>query len=308
MEVRDIFELRREGRTEEAYRAILQIYAIHQGPHTNLCMFWCTNDLFKMRVREKRIDEARKLLYQLTQLYPHIQDRLLMGNRAIVNTALTLDKNIDNFNLVYFMPFFNRMTEADWQPYIAQGHSVPSLGQQVVNHLLKNQPQRDTKYVDTIADLFRTALKKSPYYKENLRHLAQMHTLFGKKKEAVDTYKKLLRRHHDSYLYAELAKLIYNPSEKIALYSMAVTMQRKEEYRAKYHLELAALMQDTLPARAAYELQCYFGIRQRHQQHITAFAKRLMDKLKTAKPVKDEDERLMYLRAKAVVNKLIDNE
>lgn len=53
MEVRDIFELRREGRTEEAYRAILQIYAIHQGPHTNLCMFWCTNDLFKMRVREK---------------------------------------------------------------------------------------------------------------------------------------------------------------------------------------------------------------------------------------------------------------
>lgn len=124
----------------------------------------------------------------------------------------------------------------------------------------------------------------------------------------MDTYKKLLRRHHDSYLYAELAKLIYNPSEKIALYSMAVTMQRKEEYRAKYHLELAALMQDTLPARAAYELQCYFGIRQRHQQHITAFAKRLMDKLKTAKPVKDEDERLMYLRAKAVVNKLIDNE
>ena len=131
MEVRDIFELRREGRTEEAYRAILQIYAIHQGPHTNLCMFWCTNDLFKLRVKEKRIEDARKLLYQLTQLYSHIDDRLFMGNRAIVNAALTLDKNIDNFNLVYFMPYFNRMPESDWQPYVAQGHPVPSLGQQL---------------------------------------------------------------------------------------------------------------------------------------------------------------------------------
>ncbi len=306
MEVRDIFELRREGRTEEAYRAILQIYAIHQGPHTNLCMFWCTNDLFKLRVKEKRIEDARKLLYQLTQLYSHIDDRLFMGNRAIVNAALTLDKNIDNFNLVYFMPYFNRMTESDWQPYVAQGHPVPSLGQQVVNHLLKNLSQRDAKYIDTIAGLFRTALQKSPNYKGNLRHLAQMHALFGKKEDAVATYKKLLHRYQDSYLYAELAKIIHNPSEKIALYCMAISKQRKEEYRAKYHLELAVLMQNTLPARAVYELQRYFDIRKRHQQHISAFANRLMDQLKTTKPVSDEDERLLYYRAQAAVNKLIN--
>lgn len=308
MEVRDIFELRKEGRFEEAYKAIMQIYAFHQGPHTNLCMFWCTNDLFKLRMKEKKTDEARRLLYQLTQLYPHIEDRLLMGNRAIVNASLTLDKHIDNFNLIYFMPYFKRMTDADWQPYVAQGHPVPSLGQQVVNHLLKNLPERDAKYIESIADIFHTALQKSPYYKENLRHLAQMHALVGKTDEAIATYKRLLHRHQDSYLYAELAKMISNTNDKIALYCMAINQQRKEEFRAKYHLELAVLMQDTLPARAAYELQCYFSIRQRHQQRISAFANRLQEKLRHVQPVNDEDERLLYYRAKAVVNKLINTQ
>ena len=54
MEVRDVFEMRKEGRLEEAYSAILKLYALHQGPHTNLCMFWCTNDMFKLRARQKR--------------------------------------------------------------------------------------------------------------------------------------------------------------------------------------------------------------------------------------------------------------
>ena len=70
MEVRDVFAMRKEGRWEEAYRAIMQLYAVHQGPHTNLCMFWCTNDLFKLRAKQKRTEEARRLLFQLVKLYP----------------------------------------------------------------------------------------------------------------------------------------------------------------------------------------------------------------------------------------------
>lgn len=67
MEVRDIFEMRKEGRYEEAYQAIVRLYAVHQGPHTNLCMFWCTHDLLKLRLKEKRMDESRRLLYQLVK-------------------------------------------------------------------------------------------------------------------------------------------------------------------------------------------------------------------------------------------------
>lgn len=82
------------------------------------------------------MDESRRLLYQLVKLYPHVDDRLSMANRAIINAALAMDKQVENFNLLYFMPYFERMKENDWQPYVVQGHQVPSLGQQVVNHLL----------------------------------------------------------------------------------------------------------------------------------------------------------------------------
>ena len=87
MEVRDVFEMRKEGRLEEAYSAILKLYALHQGPHTNLCMFWCTNDMFKLRARQKRVEEARRLLFQLVKLYPQTKDRMGQGNRAIINAA-----------------------------------------------------------------------------------------------------------------------------------------------------------------------------------------------------------------------------
>lgn len=160
MEVRDVFEMRKEGRLEEAYSAILKLYALHQGPHTNLCMFWCTNDMFKLRARQKRVEEARRLLFQLVKLYPQTKDRIGQGNRAIINAALCMDKLADGFNLLYFMPYYNRMTEADWQPYVAGGHKVPSLGQQVVNHLLKDLDKRDAAYINQVADLFRLAFQK----------------------------------------------------------------------------------------------------------------------------------------------------
>ena len=305
MEVRDVFAMRKEGRLEEAYRAIMQLYAVHQGPHTNLCMFWCTNDLFKLRAKQKRTEEARRLLFQLVKLYPQTKDRLGQGNRAIINAALTMDKLTEGFNLLYFMPYYNRMTEADWQPYIVNGHKVPSLGQQVVNHLLKDISKRDANYINEIADLFSTAFKKSPYYKENLRHLAQMHSLVGHTDKAIDTYKRILRRHHDGYLYAELAKLLTDNTEKIALYCQAIVHQYRDEYAAKYHLELAWLMYATMPRRAAYELARYMEIKQRKGQHVAPSALRLQQRLGQVTPVTSEEEQVLYERSAAAVEKIL---
>lgn len=305
MEVRDVFTMRKEGRWEEAYRAIMQLYAVHQGPHTNLCMFWCTNDLFKLRTKQKRTEEARRLLFQLVKLYPQTKDRLGQGNRAIINAALTMDKLTEGFNLLYFMPYYNRMTEADWQPYIVNGHKVPSLGQQVVNHLLKDISKRDANYINEIADLFSTAFKKSPYYKENLRHLAQMHSLVGHTDKAIDTYKRILRRHHDGYLYAELAKLLSGNTEKIALYCQAIVHQYRDEYAAKYHLELAWLMYATMPRRAAYELARYMEIKQRKGQHVAPSALRLQQRLGQITPVTSEEEQVLYERSAAAVEKIL---
>ncbi len=305
MEVRDVFEMRKEGRLEEAYSAILKLYAMHQGPHTNLCMFWCTNDMFKLRARQKRVEEARRLLFQLVKLYPQTKDRMGQGNRAIINAALCMDKLADGFNLLYFMPYYNRMTEADWQPYVAGGHKVPSLGQQVVNHLLKDLDKRDAAYINQVADLFRLAFQKSPYYKENLRHLAQMHNLLGNTGKAVDTYKKLLTRHHDSYLYAELAKLLTDNGQKIALLCQAVVNQRRDKYAAKYHLELAWLMQATLPRRAAYELGRYMEIKRGANQRVAPSAIRLQERLGQVRPVTAKEEQTLYDRSAEAVRSIL---
>ncbi len=305
MEVREVFAMRKEGHYEEAYRAIMQLYAIHRGPHTNLCMFWCTNDLFKLRAKEKRTAEARRLLLQLVRLYPQTPDRIGQGNRAIINAALAMDRLVDDFNLIYFMPWFNRMTDADWQPYMAGGHKVPSLGQQVVNHLLKDLPKRDAAYIDQIADLFRKAFEKAPYYKGNLRHLAQMHSLVGHTDKAVDAYKLLLKRHHDSYLYTELAKLLTDNTQKIALYCQAIVHQWREEYTAKYHLELAWLMHATLPRRAAFELARYMDIKQRYNQRVVPSALRLQTILKEVTPVSSSEEQTLYERSEKAVERIL---
>lgn len=307
MEVRDIFAMRKEGRYEEAYKAIAALYAFHRGPHTTLCMFWCTHDLFKLRLQKKQTEEARQLLFQLVRLYAQIDDRLAMGNRAIVNAALALDKQIDHFNLVYFMPYFNRLTEADWQPYVVQGHTVPSLGQQVVNHLLKDLPSRNAAYIDSVADLFHKAFVKAPNYKGNLRHLAQMHALVGQNDKAAGIYKRMLLRYHDSYLYVELSKLVTDDRLRLALCCMAVARQRREEYAARYHLELAVHLKAGYPRRAAYELQRYIDIRQRFGQPVSAFALRLQRALQGVRPVTAEEEQQLYDRAEQVVSQYIQS-
>ncbi|MBP5516805.1 MAG: helix-turn-helix transcriptional regulator [Bacteroidales bacterium] len=74
MTVKEIFELRRQGRIEEAYDAIRPMYAVHKGKYTSLCMFWTAADIFKKRIKEGRTDEARKIFEALKGVLPYIKD------------------------------------------------------------------------------------------------------------------------------------------------------------------------------------------------------------------------------------------
>lgn len=309
MEVRDIFALRKEeGKAEEAYRAISEIFAVHQGPHTNLCMFWCACDLQRQRVKEKNACEARRLLGQMVKVYPIIKDNDKRAARAISRAALDMDKLVTDFNLVYFMPWFNLLTEEDWQSKTIDNHRVPSLGQQIVNHLMRNIADRDAAYIEQVTDIFRIALQKQPRYKENLRHLAQMQAALAQSDKAIDTYKNLLRRYHDSYLYWELAKLLDDNAAKTALLCQAIVNQRREEFRAKYHLELATLlMKQSLLPRAAYELRQCVAIRTKQKQPITPYIQRLQQRLASATPVSAADEQALYDRSRAYVTKMLQS-
>ena len=74
MNVKDIFALRKQGKIEEAYEAIRPIYREHKGKFTTLCMFWVASDVFKLRLEQKRVEEAEKIYKALQRLIPSIED------------------------------------------------------------------------------------------------------------------------------------------------------------------------------------------------------------------------------------------
>ena len=74
MTVKEIFELRKQGKIEEAYEAIRPVYAVHKGKYTTLCMFWTAADVFKLRLEQGRVEEAENIYKALLRLIPSIED------------------------------------------------------------------------------------------------------------------------------------------------------------------------------------------------------------------------------------------
>ena len=75
MTVKEIFDLRKQGKIEEAYEAIRPMYRVHKGYYTSLCMYHCAKDVFHLRLAEGCIDEAEKIYQALERLVPFIDDR-----------------------------------------------------------------------------------------------------------------------------------------------------------------------------------------------------------------------------------------
>lgn len=73
MTVKDIFDLRKQGRIEEAYDAIRPMYAVHKGRYTTLCMFWTAADVFRLRLEQDRTEEAEKILEALKRMQPRVE-------------------------------------------------------------------------------------------------------------------------------------------------------------------------------------------------------------------------------------------
>ena len=73
MTVKEVFDLRKQGRIEEAYDAIRPMYAAHKGRYTTLCMFWTAADVFKLRLEQGRVEEAAKILEALKRMLPRVE-------------------------------------------------------------------------------------------------------------------------------------------------------------------------------------------------------------------------------------------
>ena len=99
MTVKEVFELRREGRVEEAYNAILPMYRVHHGKYTSLAMFWCAVDMMNLLLGKAvdgseeslaALQEAEKIYHSLQRLAPKIYDESGSCQQAVINLGEAL--------------------------------------------------------------------------------------------------------------------------------------------------------------------------------------------------------------------------
>ena len=100
MTVKEVFDLRREGRVEEAYQAILPMYKVHHGKYTSLAMFWCAVDMMNLLLSRAvdgsetslaSLHEAEKIYMSLQRLCPKIYDESGACKQALLNLGEALE-------------------------------------------------------------------------------------------------------------------------------------------------------------------------------------------------------------------------
>lgn len=99
MSVKEIFELRKEGKIEEAYQAILPMYRVHHGKYTSLAMFWCATDMMNLLLSRavdsseaslNALQEAEKIYMSLQRLCPKIWDESGACQQKVLNMGEAL--------------------------------------------------------------------------------------------------------------------------------------------------------------------------------------------------------------------------
>ena len=167
MEVKDVFELRKQGRIEEAYEAIRPMYAVHQGHYTTIAMFWTASDMLKLRVSQNREDEAAKIFKALCRLYPNLDDNDRRGNSAMLRHALLLKRVMGSgFSMIDFLSSwgFETLSPGDWMVEKNEERTFPSTAQRLLDDVIYELKQQPTPEM---------ALKTVPILRAALAHDAQ---------------------------------------------------------------------------------------------------------------------------------------
>lgn len=303
MTVKEVFELRKQGKIEEAYEAIRPMYAVHQGKYTTLCMFWTASDILKKRILEQRLDEAEKIFKALLRVLPNIEDKDGRALSSILYEAVTLDKEIRDFSMLDFVSQLNveQLSDEDWKTITAPAvdgtpsHPIPSVAQQLLTcafHEIQEDPTVDNAL--KAMPLLQEAMRRYPRNKNCQRYMAVVYRIMGEKDKAIDIYQQLLKHNCDSYLYAELAELTDDPGKKAALFCQAIQNQRQEKFRSGYRLELSRLLIDRDKSRAAYELLKCIASRKTQGFGITKEIQQMIQQLSGVQPVTDADQQEFY--------------
>ncbi|EFC74218.1 DUF7017 domain-containing protein [Prevotella melaninogenica] len=308
MEIRDIFMLRKQGRTEEAYAAILPMYAVHKGHYTTIAMFWVGVDMMKLRYQQRQLEEAYKIFKSLLRLYPTMDDKDLKGQSALMRASLLVFDHHPGFSMLDFISQWGitRLTDEDWTMEQGNGHPIPSIGMRIVGKVFKEVESKPT--VDMAlkaAPILAEALKHSPYNMHNQRYKAMVYRIMGKKDKAINIYTHLIKNHRQSYLFYELSELIDDERYKIALLCKAISVQREEKFRQRMRFTLAGLLFRKDKARARYELDKCIAMRKQLGYSITWEMQNLAASLEEINPVSEADEKSFYREQEVVLKELV---
>jgi len=94
MNVNEVYELRRQGKIEDAYSVIRNIYATDKSEAATKAMFWTAVDVLEIRVKEGRTEEARKIYLALERLLCKYAD----NNGWMENVLKECKKLLQNSN------------------------------------------------------------------------------------------------------------------------------------------------------------------------------------------------------------------
>lgn len=200
MTVKEIFELRKQGRIEEAYEAIRPMYAVHKGKYTTLCMFWTACDILKKRIKEKRLDEAEKIFKALLRILPNIDDRDGKAHSSIYYRAVTLDRESPSFSMLSFVEGLKteQLRDEDWKaiatPAVqgAPPHPIPSVAQQLLAcafREIEDEPTVDNAL--KVMPLLQEAVRRHPNDKSLKRYMAVVYRIMGETDKAVQQEKNV---------------------------------------------------------------------------------------------------------------------
>ncbi len=306
MTVKEVFELRKEGRIEEAYNAILPMYKVHHGHYTTLCMFWCAADMARLHISHGNTNEAEKILQSLIRLYPSIEDKDLSAKRTLLIIALSLKKANNFFSLYHFMQWWgiDNLTDDDYKSVQSASHPLPSTGQRIATHLFREvREQNDEKQLTTTLTYIEKTLSHIPRNRHLLRAKALLLCRLGQTKEAEKIYRQLAQYGKEAYLFSELSELTADDAEKIALTVKAIQLQRTEAFRQKDRLRLAQMLQHKRPPFARYEVDMCVKTRQIAKQHNNRRINALLRQLQDVTPATTNEQQAFYQKALAYLQK-----
>ncbi len=305
MTVKDVFELRKLGRIEEAYQAIVPMYKVHHGHYTTICMFWCGADMAKLHIERKETKKAERILASLRRLYPSLEDKDNSARQTLLNIAMQV-AGTDSFSFAEFVGWWglDNLTDEDWKAGESNGHPLPSRGQKIATLLFHEARISEEQEVKQQALAFiEVALLHNQRNRNLQRAKAILLAETGDKQQAIKIYRQLARYGREAYIFSELAELTDDMAEKTALTIKSVQLQRSEAFRQKDRIRLASLLADVRPHYARYELDKVLAVRKQSGQHNNRQINSLLRQLQTITPATPQEQQQFYEKAMAYLQK-----